>query len=117
MEYGVTLDQAFRILVITDYDPQGYKIQGAAKEHLERAGIRRVTIERVYLVLNTSRQASLNALPSRTRLRRVRHRRQRLPVRFITNLVPRRVASTSDAPPANSSSFTAMATASIMSHS
>ena len=49
MEVGITLDQEFRILVVTDFDPHGYKIQAAAKEHLERAGIRRVTIERVYL--------------------------------------------------------------------
>jgi hypothetical protein len=49
MEVGINLDQEFRILVVTDFDPHGYKIQEAAKEHLERAGIRRVTIERVYL--------------------------------------------------------------------
>jgi len=49
MEHGINLDQEFRILVVTDFDPHGYKIQEAAKEHLERAGIRRVTIERVYL--------------------------------------------------------------------
>lgn len=49
MEYGINLDQEFRILVVTDFDPHGYKIQEAAKLHLERAGIRRVTIERVYL--------------------------------------------------------------------
>lgn len=49
MSSGIDLDQAFRIFVISDYDPQGYDIQAAAKEHLERAGIRRVTIERVYL--------------------------------------------------------------------
>src|SRR5262245_37403500 len=49
MEYGINLDQEFRILVVTDFDPHGYKIQAGAKQHLERAGIRRVTIERVYL--------------------------------------------------------------------
>jgi hypothetical protein len=49
MENGINLDQEFRILVVTDFDPQGYKIQDAAKDHLERAGIRQVTIERVYL--------------------------------------------------------------------
>lgn len=49
MEYGIHLDQEFRILLVSDFDPHGYKIQEAAKEHLERAGIRRVTIERVYL--------------------------------------------------------------------
>jgi hypothetical protein len=49
MEHGINLDQEFRILVVTDFDPQGYKIQDAAKDHLERAGIRRVTIDRVYL--------------------------------------------------------------------
>jgi predicted nucleic acid-binding Zn-ribbon protein len=49
MEHGINLDQEFRILVVTDFDPHGYKIQSAAKEHLERAGIRRVVIERVYL--------------------------------------------------------------------
>jgi hypothetical protein len=49
MSSGIDLDQEFRIFVIADYDPQGYDIQAAAKEHLERAGIRWVTIERVYL--------------------------------------------------------------------
>jgi hypothetical protein len=49
MSSGIDLDQEFRIFVIADYDPQGYDIQAAAKEHLERAGIRRVTMERVYL--------------------------------------------------------------------
>jgi hypothetical protein len=49
MEYGINLDQEFRILLVTDFDPHGYKIQEGAKDHLERAGIRRVTIERVYL--------------------------------------------------------------------
>ncbi len=49
MEVGINLDQEFRILVVTDFDPHGYRIQDAAKQHLERAGIRRVTIERVYL--------------------------------------------------------------------
>jgi hypothetical protein len=49
MEVGINLDQEFRIFVVTDFDPHGYKIQEGTKEHLERAGIRRVTIERVYL--------------------------------------------------------------------
>jgi TolA-binding protein len=49
IDYGIDLDQEFRILVVTDFDPHGYKIQEAAKEHLQAAGIRRVTIERVYL--------------------------------------------------------------------
>jgi hypothetical protein len=49
MDYGIDLDQEFRILVITDYDPHGYDIQEGAKDHLEQAGIRRVTIDRVYL--------------------------------------------------------------------
>jgi len=49
MDYGIDLDQEFRILVITDYDPQGYDIQDGAKDHLVRAGISRVTIDRVYL--------------------------------------------------------------------
>jgi hypothetical protein len=49
MDYGIDLDQEFQILVITDYDPQGYDIQDGAKDHLLRAGISRVTIDRVYL--------------------------------------------------------------------
>jgi hypothetical protein len=49
MGADIALDQEFKIFVITDFDPQDYKIQETAKEHLERAGIRRVTIERVYL--------------------------------------------------------------------
>jgi hypothetical protein len=49
MDYGIDLDQEFRILVITDYDPQGYDIQDGAKDHLQEAGIRRVMIDRVYL--------------------------------------------------------------------
>jgi hypothetical protein len=49
MEHGIDLDQEFRLLTVTDFDPHGYKIEATAKEHLERAGIRRVTIERVYL--------------------------------------------------------------------
>jgi hypothetical protein len=49
MEYGINLDQEFRILVVTDFDPHGFAIQEAAKQHLERAGIHRVAIERVYL--------------------------------------------------------------------
>jgi hypothetical protein len=49
MEVGINLDQEFRILVVTDFDPHGYKIQEGVKHHLEQAGIRRVTIERVYL--------------------------------------------------------------------
>ena len=49
IDAGIDIDQEFRILAITDYDPHGYKIQKAAKDHLERAGIRRVTLERVYL--------------------------------------------------------------------
>jgi hypothetical protein len=49
MNTGIDLDQVFRILVITDFDPHGYKIQEAAQEHLQTAGIRRVMLERVYL--------------------------------------------------------------------
>jgi hypothetical protein len=49
MDYGVDLNQEFRILVITDYDPQGYAIQDGAKDHLVRAGISQVTIDRIYL--------------------------------------------------------------------
>jgi 5S rRNA maturation endonuclease (ribonuclease M5) len=49
MEYEINLDQEFHILVVTDFDPHGYKIQEALKKHLETAGIHRVTLERVYL--------------------------------------------------------------------
>ena len=46
---GIDIQQEFRLFTVSDFDPQGYDIQGAAKEHLECAGIWRVTIERVYL--------------------------------------------------------------------
>lgn len=46
---GIDINQEFHIFTISDFDPQGYCIQNAAKEHLERAGIRKVTIHRVYL--------------------------------------------------------------------
>ena len=46
---GIVINQEFHIFAISDFDPQGYCIQDTAKEHLERAGIRQVTIHRVYL--------------------------------------------------------------------
>ena len=46
---GIDINQEFHIFTISDFDPQGYCIQDTAKEHLERAGIRQVTIHRVYL--------------------------------------------------------------------
>src|SRR5262245_34634927 len=49
LEAGLDIQQAFRLFTVSDFDPQGYDIQAAAKEHLEAAGIRQVTIERVYL--------------------------------------------------------------------
>src|SRR5262245_18941900 len=49
LEAGIDIQQAFRLFTVSDFDPQGYDIQGAAKAHLEAAGIRQVTIERVYL--------------------------------------------------------------------
>jgi hypothetical protein len=49
LEAGIDIHQEFRLFTISDFDPQGYHIQAAAKEHLERAGLRLVTIERVYL--------------------------------------------------------------------
>jgi hypothetical protein len=49
LEAGIDIHQEFRLFTVSDFDPQGYDIQAAAKEHLERAGLRRVMIERVYL--------------------------------------------------------------------
>jgi len=46
---GIDINQEFHIFTISDFDPQGYCIQDTAKEHLERAGIRKVSIHRVYL--------------------------------------------------------------------
>jgi len=46
---GIDINQDFHIFTISDFDPQGYCIQDTAKEHLERAGIRKVIIHRVYL--------------------------------------------------------------------
>ena len=46
---GIDINKEFHIFTISDFDPQGYCIQDTAKEHLERAGIRKVTIHRVYL--------------------------------------------------------------------
>lgn len=46
---GIDINSEFHIFTISDFDPQGYSIQDTAKEHLQRAGIRKVTIHRVYL--------------------------------------------------------------------
>lgn len=46
---GIDINQEFCIFTVSDFDPQGFCIQDAAREHLERAGIRKVTIHRVYL--------------------------------------------------------------------
>lgn len=49
IESGIDIDQEFFIYSVSDFDPAGYDIQQTAKEHLQRAGIRDVTIRRVYL--------------------------------------------------------------------
>ena len=46
---GIDINQEFHIFMISDFDPQGFCIQDTAREHLERSGIRKVTIHRVYL--------------------------------------------------------------------
>jgi hypothetical protein len=46
---GIDLQQEFHVLVVSDYDPQGYCIQDTVKAHLERAGLAHVTVHRVYL--------------------------------------------------------------------
>src|SRR5262249_52014776 len=47
---GVDLDQPFHLFTATDFDPHGYYIEDAAKDHLQRAGIPHVSIHRVYLM-------------------------------------------------------------------
>jgi hypothetical protein len=46
---GIDVRQEFHVLVVSDYDPQGYCIQDTVKAHLERAGLAHVTVHRVYL--------------------------------------------------------------------
>jgi hypothetical protein len=49
LEAGIDIRQEFRLFTVSDFDPQGYDIQEAAKRHLEEYGLHRVTLERVYL--------------------------------------------------------------------
>jgi hypothetical protein len=49
LEAGIDIHQEFRLFTVSDFDPQGYDIQAAAQKHLEDAGLRQVTIDRVYL--------------------------------------------------------------------
>lgn len=49
MELDIDLNQTFYIYVISDYDPEGIYIQNTTKEHLQRAGVAKVEIKRVYI--------------------------------------------------------------------